>query len=307
MQPIDVVVAADAPFCRQLAVTISGISRFGAGAPHRIFVFHDGYDDALRSRVEQSATNGVGLHWVEATSSALRGAMLPDYLPEATLYRLRIADLLPDDIERVLFLDTDVVVRGSLADLWDADLEGALLGAVRDAVYPWAGSPECLNWRSLDLQPDTPYFNAGVMVIPLDRWRSARVGDRALRLLRRHTLRYGDQCALNAVAAGEWKALPPHWNVQSGHLAEDSLAWIVEAPQAMEHALGSPTIVHYTWFQGRRKPWEPRSASPYRDLWFEELDRTAWTGWRPDDSAPSRARVRAARARRAGGVLIHGN
>ena len=306
MQPIDVVVAADRNFCRQLAVTISGIARFSSDVPHRIFVFHDGYDADLHARVERSATSTVEICWLDAGSTALDAAILPDYLPIATLYRLRITELLPPDIQRVLFLDSDIVVRGPLTDLWQTDLDGCLLAAVRDPVYPWAASPQCLDWRTLGVPPDMPYFNAGVMVIPLDGWREHDVGPKALDLLSRHTFRYGDQCALNTAVGGRWHALSPKWNVQSGHLDGNTLGWIVEAADDLSLALQAPNIIHFTWFLGWKKPWEACSTVPFRDLWFEELDRTAWSGWRPDDSPPSRTRVIAGRARRAGGVLLHG-
>lgn len=307
MQPINVVVAADGTFCRQLAVTILGISRHAGGVPHRIFVFHDGYDAALRRQVELSASDGVEIEWLEATSAELDTAILPESLPRASLFRLRITELLPDDIDRLIFLDTDVVVRGPLVELWETDLDGALLGAVRDAMYPWAASPQCLEWRELGVAPNTPYFNSGVMLIPLAHWRARGVGSRALELLGRHVFRYGDQCALNAVAAGDWRVLPPHWNLQSGHLPQDSLGWIVETSEDMERALSQPTVVHFTRFFAQRKPWEGRSTAAHRDLWFEALDQTAWAGWRADDTPPSRTRTLAARARRAGGVLLRGS
>ena len=85
------------------------------------------------------------------------------------------------------------------------------------------------------------------------------------------------------------------------------MGWIVESVGDMERARRAPTIVHFTWFLGRPKPWEPRSTAPYRDLWFDALDHTAWAGWRPDNTPPSRTRVIARRARRAGGVLLHGS
>jgi lipopolysaccharide biosynthesis glycosyltransferase len=306
VEPINVVLAADTAFRKQLAVTIAGISHFGSETAHRIFVLHDGYGSELRQQVARSAGPRVTLEWIDATSRLLGSAILPDYLPTATLYRLRLTDLLPPDVGRVLFIDTDVVVRNSLSELWATELGDAPLAAVRDAVYPWAASPACLDWRSLQLPPDMPYFNAGVMLIPVDRWRRSNLGGRALALMSHHVFRYGDQCALNTVARGGWKALSPHWNVQSGHLQEASPAWICESAADMERLERAPSIIHYTSFLGRSKPWEPRSNAPHRDLWFEALDRTAWSGWRPDDTPPSKSRVFAQRARRAGGVLIHG-
>jgi lipopolysaccharide biosynthesis glycosyltransferase len=173
-------------------------------------------------------------------------------------------------------------------------------------VCPWAASPRCLDWRELGIEPATPYFNAGAMVIPLDRWRAEAIGHRALEQLRRVTFNYGDQCALNVVANGNWTAMAPHWNVQSGHFDDGTLGWIVESAEDMDRATWNPSVVHFTSYPDRNKPWEPRSTSPYREEWLAALDRTAWAGWRPDDSPPSRARALAGRARRAGGVLLRG-
>ena len=306
MDRVNLVVAADAAFCKQLAVTISGVSRFADGVPHRIFVFHDGYGPELRARVEESAGSHVDLEWIDARSEVLADAQLPEYLPPATLYRLRLTTLLPSDVERVIYLDTDVVVRGSLRGLWDFDLHGCPLGAVRDAVYPWAGSPRCVDWRTFGVAPTMPYFNAGVMVIPLQQWREERIGERVLDLLARYSLRYGDQCALNVVANGEWARVSPRWNLQSGHQPDDSAAWIVEPGDELLDALRDPAVVHFTFFDGQVKPWDANSTAAHRERWLEELDRTSWAGWRPEAPTPSRARAVARRARRAGGVLIHG-
>jgi lipopolysaccharide biosynthesis glycosyltransferase len=307
MQPVTIVLAADAAFCRQLAVTISGISRSAEGVPHRIFVFHDGYDESLKAQVARSAGDHVTLEWIDARSSALGSAILPDFLPPAALYRLRMEQLLPDDVDRVIFLDTDVVVRASLVELWESDLGGALLAAVRDAVYPWAATPGCLDWRGLELSPDLPYFNSGAMLVSLESWRIERIGEQALGLLAAHAFRYGDQCALNVVASGRWLHLAPRWNLQSGHTRENSLAWIAEGEEALEAARESPAVVHFTNFEGQTKPWQPRSTAADRELWYQELDYTAWAGWRPDDSPPSRTRRLASRVRRAGGVLLRGS
>jgi lipopolysaccharide biosynthesis glycosyltransferase len=144
------------------------------------------------------------------------------------------------------------------------------------------------------------------MLVSLDRWRSEEVGRQALRLLAEHTFRYGDQCALNVVAAQRWDALEPHWNLQSGHLPDDSLAWITEETEDLERARRNPTVIHYTYFFGQKKPWEADCSAVHRDAWFEALDRTAWAGWRPGETRPNPARVAARRVKRAGRVLVGG-
>src|SRR5436190_1124169 len=138
---ITIALAANGAFSRQLAVVVAGISRSASNVPHRVYVLHDGYDEALMARVGKSATGSVNLCWIDATSATLSAAQLPAYLPIATLFRLRIEELLPPTVERLIYLDTDIAVRESLSALWAHDLGDSLLAAVRDPVVPWAASP----------------------------------------------------------------------------------------------------------------------------------------------------------------------
>ena len=176
-----------------------------------------------------------------------------------------------------------------MAELWARDLGDSLLGAVRDPVLPWAATPAggagpsgILEWKDLGLSPDMPYFNAGVLLVPLPRWRERAVGARALDLLREHVFLLGDQCALNAVVAGDWVQVEPRWNLQGGHLAPNgTLAWVTESSDDLERAMRDPAVIHFTHF--RRRQWQAQSDYPNRALWFEDLDRTAWAGWRPSE------------------------
>ena len=132
-------------------------------------------------------------------------------------------------------------------------------------------------------------------------------------LIRGYRFGDADQAALNVVVNGNWKRLHPRWNVQGGHLdSSESHAWVVESIDAMQAATTNPAIVHFNMGIWRR-PWHDRSIGgpqrphPYHEAWFEDLDRTAWAEWRPNDARPSRLGGIARRARRAGNVLLHGS
>ncbi len=304
--PIVLVLAADATFAKQLGAAIASITR-SATREHQVFVLHDAYEPALIEQISGIAGEAISLRWLDARSSTLDGAQLPSYLSTATLFRLRIGSLLPDEIERVLYIDSDSAVRRPLDELWETDLNGCVLGAVRDAVVPWAGAPAGLPWEEVGVAPDSAYFNAGVLVIDVGLWRSQRISEDALRLLALHRFLYADQCALNTVLAGHWTPVGPRWNLQAGHLTSGgSLAWVTESQETLAAAIGDPAIVHFnTSSMGR--PWERQCTHPYRDLWFELLDLTPWDGWRPaEPPEPSRARSFARRVRRAGAILIGG-
>ncbi len=305
-RPIVVVLAADSMFTKQLAAAIASITR-SATREHQVFVLHDGYEPALIDQISGIAGETISLRWLDARSSTLDDAQLPPYLPTAALFRLRIGNLLPDEIERVLYIDSDVAVRQPLDELWETDLSGCVLGAVRDPVVPWAAAPAGLPWAEIGVAPNTPYFNSGVLVIDAGLWRSQRISENALQLLARHRFLYGDQCALNAVLAGNWTPLGPRWNIQAGHLASGrSLAWVTEPQETLAAAIDDPAIVHFNT-SSMRRPWEHQCTHPYRDLWFEYLDLTPWEGWRPPAPAePSRARIFVRRVRRAGAILVRG-
>ncbi len=170
--------------------------------------------------------------------------------------RLLLADQLHE--RRVLYLDADTLCLADPSPLHDAPLDGTVLGAVPDALIPTLG---------LDLDPlglpsaerQLPYFNSGVLVIDLDRWRDLDIGRRCFELLHQHGphCQHHDQTALNWVLRGQWTRLPALWNGCAG-----------ESDQA-----GQARILH---FYGCMKPWVDAQAGTWtHDLWHRTALRQA--------------------------------
>src|SRR5438874_2281209 len=181
MKAIEIVMAVDAAYVRQLAVALVSISEQGDDRC-RVHVLHDGVSLADRERVQGQLSGRIDLEWIDARPQA-DGRRLPRDMPRSMFFRLYLSELLPRDLERVVFLDADVIVRRSLRDLWCAPLGDAPIGAVRDAYLPWMARNWTFHWRDVDVSPDAPFFNSGVMVVALGRWRDEEVGARALALL----------------------------------------------------------------------------------------------------------------------------
>jgi lipopolysaccharide biosynthesis glycosyltransferase len=176
--------------------------------------------------------------------------------PPLVAFPLLLADVLPRSVERVLFLDPDLLVLDDIAKIWNVDLGAAVLAAVADQAIPRCGSPrgvkDCLR---LGVPDDAPYFNAGVMLIDLPRWRSRDVSSRALSYLRDHRGRtdFFHQEALNAALWNDWRPLDPRWNLIA------SIAGRPYDPQRRT-APTDPGIVH---FAGPFKPWRIRTGGPF--------------------------------------------
>ena len=109
-----------------------------------VHVLHDGLDDDLRARITAGGGGIAELEWIDTTAHDWTSFRTSPGVSPAVLYRLRIADLLPD-LDRVIYLDADTMVLSSLRPLWEEDLGGKPIAAVRDIGFPsFAG---IIAWR----------------------------------------------------------------------------------------------------------------------------------------------------------------
>jgi lipopolysaccharide biosynthesis glycosyltransferase len=294
-----VVLAADEAFAMQLSVALHSLAL--TGERYQVFVLSDRMAAETQARVVAHLPREVTVTWVEVSRDAvtpgqhLRHGNLDSALPTASLFRLLAPELLPASCQRFVYLDADVLVEDSLQELWELDLGDHLLAAVGDPWISWLGAPSALPWEEMDLNPGAEYFNAGVLLVDVARWRAERTTARAVSILRSHKLRHADQCALNAVAAQRWRRLPPRWNLQTGHMHPNHNAWGLDGRAALAEAVANPAVVHFTNDEIGR-PWQASCRHPRAARWFEVLERTPYAGWRPRAPGPARAMLRRMRA-----------
>ncbi len=129
---------------------------------------------------------------------------------------------------RAIYLDCDLWIQGDLTDLWRYPLEDGILAAVTDQNIPTlASEPGFIDWETRNLLPNAPYFNSGVLLLPLDRWRENAFSKKVIAIALDFVDRFGgapplqDQYALNVAAYGSWQALPVEWNRFSAFVRED--------------------------------------------------------------------------------------
>ena len=189
----------------------------------------------------------------------------PHFPPEASI-PLLLAELLPGGLERVLFLDADMLVLDDVATLWETPLGPHVLAAAPDGAVPFCSAARGVKgWQSLGIPRDAPYFNGGVLMIDLARWRERDVTRRALAYLEttREPIDFLHQEALNAVLWDDWKQLDARWNLLA------SLAGRTYE-RAVSEAWRHPGIVH---FAGRMKPWRAPIGGPFNAPYQQSLER----------------------------------
>ena len=271
-ETMQIVVSCDDNYLQHLSVLI--LSLFETCTPEKLHIHFlvpgDFKGRAIMAAVMGEHADRLSFHVVDHTAMSEFAA----YMGTTTTYnRLLMAECLPAELDRVIYLDVDMLVRANLVDLWNLDLGGNVLAAAADPAFR--------KWDVLGLPVGTPYFNAGVMVIDLRRWRAMALGAAAMRFIEAHPERvsYADQCALNWLLQGQWLKLDPEWNLQSFYLCryvEGEVAYFRPTPPLAARAC----IVH---FNAPGRPWLYMHNHPFKAEYQRYLARTPWRGVAPPD------------------------
>jgi len=189
-----------------------------------------------------------------------------------TYVRLWVAEFFPPDVGRVLYLDADMVVVGSIAPLWQVDLDGALMGAV-----DIPGSDQGV--RQLQMRMEDGYFNAGMLVIDLQQWRATGACESVIEYIQKYPegVTY-DQDALNACFYRRTKRLDYKWNVIRPFFREPIPLPLGRAE--IERIRRDALIIH---FNGGSKPWSYFCDHPRKSEYDKYLRMTEWRNYIPPD------------------------
>lgn len=212
----------------------------------------------------------------ETGEDLLKGCVIygDSHISLATYYRIFLETILPQNLQKVIYLDCDLVVNGSILDFWNTDIKEVAVGCIEDM---WSGKPD--NYTRLHYDASFSYFNAGVLLVNLDYWRKIGFQQKAVKYISQHVneLIFNDQDVLNALLYDCKSFLPFRYNVQDGFLRRKRRIR-PESIAALDQELLHPVIIHYT---GGKKPWQYKSQHPYKGLYFHYLDLTPWKGERP--------------------------
>lgn len=192
--------------------------------------------------------------------------------------RLFVGQLLPESVERILYLDCDTVVVQPLKKLWKLDLDGHVLAAVMEPTIYEAVKSE------IGLGEQDPYFNSGVLLIDLKRWREDRVQEKLLDFYgeKNGSLFACDQDTINGALKGEILSMAPRYNFFTNYryfsykeLTAHADTYKAVSKEMFEEAKRHPAIIHY---MGDERPWIAGNRNHYRRAYEKYLALTPWAG-----------------------------
>ena len=196
----------------------------------------------------------VRLHFVSPDTSIFHGAMVGPGASHISYGRILLPRVI--GVPRLIYLDCDVLVFRDLSELFDLKLSpGKVLAAVCDWEMLSLDDDSRIVTDAMKLPTDGAYFNAGVMLMDLDKLRKQNFLERALEFLETWSghYRFHDQSAINFLLHSRIDALPKYWNRASWQFDEQD-----------DNDLGC--LLHFT----RSPPWLRETPGPAQVL-FEQF------------------------------------
>lgn len=267
MENIHIALASDNNYVQHLGVTLISILENKVSDKNIFFhILENGLSEINKEKIYSISNRyKCELKFYNINQSQIKNYPTLGHLSKATYLRLFIPDILPVEIEKILYLDCDLVVLKDLDRLYEIDLKGKALGAVKDVkaaeiirifFYP--------NLQS--------YFNAGVMLINVKLWRDFNLVKMAGEFINKYKnkLTTADQDVLNCIFNNNWLALPSIFNADMKHRNINSLP----SPETV--------ILHYS---DKIKPWSYLYCGRNKKYYFKYLARSPWANFHYKDKA----------------------
>lgn len=270
MPPLDIVFASPREYLQHLSVALASLFAHSPAGHLNVYIVNTDFDRAAWGQLLK-VNRRFGNHLVDVKTSDARldlAAASGEYAKN-TYRKILIPDLIPHD--KVLYLDSDLVVTAPLDDLYAVNVDDMFLAAV--------ANPGFSRHRELGMDGQSKYFNAGVMVLNLKKWRENNVKEKVVQFAQSHPNSVlADQDGINAVINGRWRELPPKYNLQTYYFENPGNLHVL--PMDVKEAMAAPAIIHFT---GQPKPWYFMSRDRYKGVYWKYLRKTPFRFYVPPD------------------------
>ncbi|NUN65846.1 glycosyltransferase family 8 protein [Pseudanabaena biceps] len=212
----------------------------------------------------------IFINYLNVDEKPYKNFKLSYHFTHSIYYRISIPEIIPFNINKVIYLDSDMVLKQDIYNLWLIDLKDCFIGAI-----------ELLDVDKRHLKGiiknDLDYFNSGVLVMNINKWRENNVSQQVIDFISNYQEKiiWWDQDSLNAVLYQKWLSLPLKWNLQTNFFDVN----VSKCARGLElrEAIAKPAIIHYT---GMHKPWDYIDNHPYKQEYYKYLALTPWHSYK---------------------------
>ena len=259
--------AINRSFTDLLCNCIRSIVKNGGADHYDAYILHSDLQDDNKTQIEQMAGEKVTCHYIAVDEAMFEGFPESNRYPKQIYYRLAAPLLLPANLERVLYLDVDLVVINSLEELYHTDFEGNYYVAcshVKELLTKF-------NQLRLGVEEAVPYINTGVMVMNLTALRENLTIEQIRETARKkmHTFLLPDQDLLTVMHGERIKLVDTMRYNLSDRLLSLHNANPRNRTLDTEWVGENVSIIHYC---GKNKPWKDRYSGMLISFYHKNLN-----------------------------------
>jgi lipopolysaccharide biosynthesis glycosyltransferase len=206
--------------------------------------------------------------------------MTISHIKKPTYYRLKMSELLPDNYEKAIYLDVDIIVLKDLQEFFNTDLTDSYIGGVKAAGYILEKTLD-EYYKKVGLRDKSKYINAGVTIWNLKKIRESNLLNELYDSASRNYCSM-DQDVINIVFQNNIKILDFKFNVMTKYKKKylknkkgyEQLISIYSKEQ-LEEGINNPVIIHYA---DKIKPWFDTKGW-FADEWWKYAKTTPYINY----------------------------
>lgn len=260
MTPVNIAFCINEKYVEQLIVVLWSIMKnLTTGRNVNVWIVSSDMSDASKNYLRKLRLGFKNLHLSFLDIDAKELTQLPrtiDYISTETYYRYLLPNLLPN-IDKILYMDADIVVNGDISPLYDTDLANCYIAGAADSYIA------AINHKpQIGLDNSELYVNAGVLLMNLKQMRTDNIPQKLIDTTKNMAskVKYQDQDIINIVCRGKILEFDSIYNYTSHNILKEKSKY--------KHAV----VIHYT---GKNKPWLSDSNNPMRHLWRRYAKKAA--------------------------------
>lgn len=250
---IPVCFVTDENYVKYMGVTIESILNNAAkGDKYNFYILSTGLSQNSKDKLMQTVKTQAVIDFIEVGGGLINAfqnlKQRATYISKSSYFKFAIAELIPQ-VDKIIYLDSDLIVTGTLRELYQKDISDYLIGAVEDIGYTyWSKTRE-------DLKLKFKCINSGVMLINSKKWREEHLLDSLMDCAAdpEKTGKGQDQPVINYVCKDKVLFLDFKYNVQDSFFRNEVEVNDRYDLTAVEKAVKKPLIIHYTT---AHKPWK---------------------------------------------------
>ncbi len=262
-QIIPIFYACDNNFVKYTIVSITSLIENASDENrYRIYILNTDICDEMKEEMKKLERDNIEIEFVDVSKyleSISDRLPIRHYYTKSTYFRLFIADMFPE-YDKVIYMDSDTVIRADVAELYSTDISDNYVGACHEQAMVQVDVYGRYCERAVGISRHA-FFNAGMLIINCKAFREKNILDKFIKLLGEYNfIVTQDEDYLNVLCKDRVYWLDQRWNT--------------ECTEGIIYPYDIRSEAHIIHYIMANKPWH-NEDSECGDIFWSYAERTA--------------------------------